>query len=96
MKIIFLKKARADLVWFQRYYSHVFPEGKKRAQQNYQAFLQLLKSNPLIGKPALDVEGAHELKISNTPFGVIYRVTPTHIEILRVYDGRSEFSNQRG
>jgi plasmid stabilization system protein ParE len=43
------------------------------------------------------VEGfpdVREFPIRRTPFAVLYRVQPDHVEILRIFDQRSDFSNK--
>lgn len=95
MKIVFLDAAKPDLRWFKRYYITIFPEGRRNADQQYRALLKLLKSSPMIGEPADDFRNAREHPVKNTPFTVIYRIRPEHIEILRLLDQRSRFSNDR-
>jgi len=95
MNIVFLPSTKADLRWFKRYYTSVFPEGRRNADQQYRAFLALLRNHPMIGAPADGVPNAREHRIRNTPFSVIYRVTPDEIQIIRLSDQRSAFSNER-
>lgn len=96
MEIVFLASAKADLRWFKQYYMRVFPDGKKNADQQFHAFLNLLRTNPLIGEAVHGFVVAREFPIHRTPFTVIYRVGRKQIEILRVFDQRSEFSNTFG
>lgn len=95
MKIVFLAEAKGDLRWFKHYYMRVFPEGRRIADQRFKALLQLLKSNPMVGEEVESFPGTREFPIRSTPFSVIYRVRPNQIEVLRVFDQRSEFSNER-
>jgi len=95
MKIIILAEAKADLRWFKHYYTRVFPEGRKNADQQYHSFLRLLKTTPTIGEAVEDMADVREYPIRNIPFSVIYRVRSEHIELLRIFDQRSEFSNER-
>jgi len=95
MQIIFLPKARADLRWFKRYYLEVFPEGRSKAERQYRALMRVLKSNPKIGHPDDEHASVFEYVIPGIPFTVLYRLGPQVIEILRIYDQRSEFSNDR-
>ena len=95
MNIIFLETAKYDLRWFKQYYTRVFPEGRSNADRQYRAFLQLLKANPGIGHPDEWELGLMEYHIPRIPFTVLYRVKSEHIEILRLYDQRSDFSNRR-
>jgi plasmid stabilization system protein ParE len=95
MKIIFLAGAKADLRWFKRYYMQVFPEGRVNADQQYGTFLRLLSSSPMVGEKVEGMPEVREYPIRRTPFTVLYRVKAEHIEILRVFDQRSGFANER-
>lgn len=95
MKIVFLRSATPDLRWFKRYYMTAFPEGRRNADQHFQAILSLLLSSPLIGGPVDDFQNAREHPIQKTPFSVIYRVKGERIEILRILDQRSGYANER-
>lgn len=95
MKIIFLPSSKADLRWFKRYYISVFPEGRRNADQQYQALLRILKATPMVGHPAHGFANAREFPIQRTPFTVIYRVEADRNDILRVLDQRSAYSNER-
>lgn len=95
MKILLLASAKADLRWFKRYYMQVFPSGRENADQQYRALLQLLRSNPDVGERVEGGASLREFPIWRTPFSVLYRVKPEHIEILRVYDQRSQFANEQ-
>lgn len=95
MQIKFLPTTTADLRWFKRYYVDVFPAGRPKANQQYRALLRLLKTDPRIGHPDDDQPGVYEYAIPGIPFTVLYRIKNEAVEIMRLYDQRSEFSNQR-
>ena len=95
MNIVFLASTRADLRWFKRYYSRVFPEGRSNADRQFKAFLDLLKANPGIGHPYEAESGVREYSLPRVPFTVLYRVKSDRIEVLRVYDQRSAFANEQ-
>lgn len=95
MKIVFLPSSKADLRWFKQYYINVFPEGRRNADQQYQALLRILKATPMAGRPAHGFASAREFPMQRTPFTVIYRVEADRIDILRVLDQRSAYSNER-
>ena len=86
MKILYLEEALEDLVWFHRYYSHIFPDGADRALKQFEASEETLSIHPYIGPENED--GARKLHIINTPFSYVYIVNDSHIEILRVLDNR--------
>lgn len=94
MRIVFLDSSRADLRWFKRYYVTVFPEGRKKADTQYLTTLNILRQNPLIGHPSEKIKTAREYDIVRTPFTFIYRVRGDDIEILRVIDNRSDWSEK--
>ena len=93
MQIKFLADAKADLRWFKQYYSRVFPAGRSKADQQYRALLMLLKSQPRAGHQDGDFPGVFEYVVPGIPFTVLYRINDDAIEIMRLYDQRSEFSN---
>ncbi len=88
-KIVFLPSTRSDLRWFHDYYASIFPEGHTRAVAHYRTILSALRENPQLGRPVPERNGVRKLPIPRTPFMLIYRVTPTRIEILRLLDARS-------
>ena len=88
MKILFLDSTYDDLEWFHQYYSLVFPEGLESALKQFDSINELLVLNPLLG--VLDEEGLRKFTIPKTPFSYYYRITNTHIEVLRVWDDRRE------
>lgn len=95
MQIIFLAEAKTDLRWFNRYYTRVFPEGKTKADKQYRALLTLLRTQPKVGNSVDDLPGVFEYVITGIPFTALYRLKGETIEIMRIYDQRSGFSNDR-
>jgi plasmid stabilization system protein ParE len=95
MQIKFLDETKADLRWFKQYYSQVFPAGRTKADQQFRALLILLKSEPHVGRQEEEWPGVFEYVIPGIPFTVLYRIKDETIEIMRLYDQRSEFSNER-
>ena len=87
MKIIFLPSAANHLLWFRNYYTAVFPEGAAKAMQQIERLMELLEVNPYLGQPG-KVEGTRRKPIPRTPFVLLYRVTQTQIEVLRLRDSR--------
>jgi len=88
MQVIFLPSTKSDLRWYRQYYQTVFPEGATQAQKQFLLFKQMLKANPFIGHTSEYIAEVRELHIARTPFTILYRVTDTHIEVLRVWDTR--------
>ena len=88
MRIVFLPSTTRDLSWYRYYYRAVFPEGDANARRQFQATQKLLAANPYVGHPSDDRKDVRELTIPRTPFLLIYRVTETQIEILRLWDTR--------
>ncbi len=89
MHIVYLESTVNDLTWMRHYYETVFPEGLKKAQQQFHATEALLTDNPFIGHPT-HRKGVREFSIPQTPFSYIYRIQPNRIEVLRVWDERQD------
>ena len=90
MKITFRKSCEADLVWFRRYYTTVFPQGGNKAKTQFAATYQALLAHPLIGHPVDGHPHIRELQMPNTPFAFAYVVDVDEILVLRVLDGRAQ------
>ena len=95
MQIKFLAESKADLRWFKQYYSRVFLAGRTKADQQYRSLLILLKSQPRAGHQDNNYPGVFEYNLPGIPFTVLYRIKDEAIEIMRLYDQRGEFSNDR-
>ncbi|QPZ90029.1 type II toxin-antitoxin system RelE/ParE family toxin [Thioclava electrotropha] len=88
MKIVFVEEAAQDIQWFRYHYQSVFPEGSSKARASLKAIQQTLAANPYAGHPSVSGRAVRELSLPRTPFSLIYRVMPTQIEILRLWDNR--------
>ena len=82
-------------MWFREYYGRVFPAGKGAARTQLRRTIAIIAEHPEIGRRPEDIQGAFEYPITRTPFTVIYRVQADELQILRIYDQRSDFSNER-
>jgi len=88
MELIFLEGTRQDFLWVRKYYEQIFPEGAKTALVQFDLMEELLLNNPYIGrKKHGDVR---ILTVPKTPFSYRYRVTSTHIEVIRIWDDRQK------
>ena len=87
MRVVFLRRTRADLVCFQRYYEYIFPEGARQASGQYLASRKTLRENPLIGRE-IDESEYREFPIARTPFVFVYRIRDNEIQVLRIWDAR--------
>ena len=74
------------------YYAHIFPDGAKRAADQYRRTCGVIRDNPLAGRPVEEMEDVREFSIPRTPFSFIYRVVDDRIEVLRVWDQRGDRS----
>ena len=90
MKLVFLPSTRSDLLWMRIYYAHVFPNGAKRAAEQYVRASGVIRNNPLAGRSIEEMEGVREFSIPRTPFSFVYRVIDDRIEVLRVWDQRGD------
>jgi tryptophan synthase alpha chain len=89
MKLIFLASTNDDLAWFQEYYGGIFQAGADRATTRFAKAIANLSKYPYIGSSL----GQDDLRIYNVPripFAIVYRVTDDHIEIVRIWDQRSD------
>ena len=89
MKIVFLGGTEDDLAWMRKYYQSVFPDGRRNAVRHYRAALKLLHANPMIGH-AMEGTSIRRLIIPRTPFAFYYRIRNDQIQVVRVFDQRSE------
>jgi plasmid stabilization system protein ParE len=89
MRLSFRTQARLDLRWFTYYYSHRFPEGRKKAEQSLRATIKLVLGNPHSGQ-SLDGVNARRLSVTRTPFVLVYTVVGDRIDVIRVWDARSD------
>ncbi len=88
MKIVYLRSAAQDITWFRGYYRSVFPAGRNKARDSLRSIQVLLAANPYIGHVSEAHKDVLEFHIKHTPFSLIYRVTETQIEVLRLWDER--------
>ena len=88
MKLVFLPSTRSDLLWMRTYYVHIFPDGAKRAADQYRRICGIISENPFVGRPVEEIEGVREFSIPLTPFSFVYRIVKDRIEVLRVWDQR--------
>lgn len=88
MRIVFLESAAQDIQWLRYYYRSVFPAGSAKARDRIRAIQATLAANPYAGHPSDARDTVREFSIPRTPFTVVYRVTPTQIEVLRLWDAR--------
>jgi len=90
MEIIYLPSTIQDIEWMTHYYETVFPEGRVNMRSHFYATEAILRENSYLGHPIDDIPNTRELRITKTPFSLIYRVTATHIEVLRIWDSRRD------
>ncbi|WP_367278694.1 type II toxin-antitoxin system RelE/ParE family toxin [uncultured Sulfitobacter sp.] len=88
MRIKYSERALRDSAWFRQYYGSVFPAGRENAAQSLINLQSLLKVHPYIGQRVPNMESVRRMPIPKTPFVLIYRVTETQIEVLRLRDSR--------
>jgi len=88
MKIVFLSTTAPDFDWITEYYLSIFPEGGPRAYQSLDRALSNLSDNPHLGKAIARTE-YRKYSVPRTPFSLIYRVGDAAIEILHIWDQRS-------
>jgi plasmid stabilization system protein ParE len=89
MKLEFQEQAKQDLRWFRRYYASSFPEGRHNAEQNFRTTIEIVLANPRAGQPMEKMQ-VRKIKVLRTPFLMIYTVIGDTVEIIRVWDTRSD------
>ena len=92
MKLVFLPSTLSDLAWMRSYYMQVFPDGARRAAEQYRRASRIVRDNPRAGHPVEDIPNVREFSIPCTPFSFIYRLADDRIEVLRVWDQRGDRS----
>ncbi|WP_366525414.1 type II toxin-antitoxin system RelE/ParE family toxin [uncultured Ruegeria sp.] len=70
------------------YVVQVFPPDHFNGDRAAKAFQLTLAANPYAGHPSDTRRDIRELSVPRTPFTLFYRVMPTQIEILRLWDTR--------
>jgi toxin ParE1/3/4 len=90
MKLRWLSPALANL---DRVYEYIAQENPKAARfvfTRIQATTQKLKRFPNAGRVG-QVAGTRELVVPNLPYVIVYRVTETEVQILRVWHTSQNF-----
>ena len=89
VQVVWRTSAIADLQDIRAYISLDNPSAAvKLAQQLYSAGNALVEF-PNRGRPT-DINGIRELVIAGTPFLLVYRVTETEVQILKVWHGAQD------
>lgn len=89
MRVAYLQSAARGLVWFQKYYTTIFPEGGRLAREQLKQTELNLVDNPRIGR-SLNEQSLRLVRLARTPFSLVYRVVTDRIEIIDVIDHRSD------
>ena len=74
MDIAFDRLAIRDAEWVRSYYDETFVEGAKRFYPEFRAALDRLKGFPAIGTPHPTRKGLRVLRITRSPFALVYRI----------------------
>jgi plasmid stabilization system protein ParE len=88
MRIVFLSTTAPDFEWITDYYLNIFPEGGPNAYRRLDRALSNLSDNPHLGK-AIARTNYRQYSVPRTPFSLIYRIGGEAIEILHIWDQRS-------
>jgi plasmid stabilization system protein ParE len=88
MRIVFLPTTADDFDWITEYFLNVFPEGGANAYRHLDRALSNLTQNPRMGKPIART-GYRKYSVRRTPFCLVYRLEGDAIEILHIWDQRS-------
>ena len=82
--------SRAGLLEISRYLADRNPYAGERIVARLLVRAVDLAANPSQGRPGRII-GTRELVVTGTPYLLIYRVTATHVDILRVHHGRRQW-----
>jgi len=83
MNIIWLPKARQDVVLIMEFISKESPDNARSVTSKIMLSADILENSPGIGRPGR-VKSTRELVLSEIPFILAYRVKDSAVEILRV------------
>ncbi len=86
MDIIWLDRARREVVHIREYIARDNPRAARQVARRILEFTEKLRTTPSIGRPGR-LYGTRELVVTRTPFIILYRVRDGVIEILRVIHG---------
>jgi plasmid stabilization system protein ParE len=89
MRVVYLQSTARGLVWFQKYYTTIFPEGGRLAREQLKQAELNLVDNPMIGR-SINEQSLRLVRLARTPFSLVYRVAADRIEIIDVIDHRSD------
>ncbi len=83
MVVIWLDRARHELLQIRDYIAADNPTAAEQAARRILETAERLRNTPHIGRPGR-ISGTREFVIARTPFIIVYRVRDQIIEILRV------------
>ncbi len=86
MDIIWLDRARREVVHIREYFATENPLAARQVARRILESTEKLRTTPNIGRPGR-LYGTRELVIARTPFIILYRVRDGVIEILRIVHG---------
>ncbi|MFC5356032.1 MULTISPECIES: type II toxin-antitoxin system RelE/ParE family toxin [Azospirillum] len=94
MKVRYLRGALRNIDDISRYVREHNPAAAVRIAQRIRQSVALIAERPNIGKPGI-FPGTRELKLSDLPYRIVYRVTVSNdmdaqLEILRVHHIRRQ------
>lgn len=93
MRLEWTRLALRDFDEAQNYIAQDNPVAAQAVAQRIADAARQLLNNPQIGR-AGHVAGTREWTVSRTPYVIVYRVTGSVVEILRVWHGRRDWQNE--
>jgi toxin ParE1/3/4 len=84
MKVIWSKRAVADLGHICDYILLNNPKAATRTADRIEAATKRLRRFPNIGRPS-DIAGTREIVVPGVAYLVVYRIAPQTVEILRIF-----------
>lgn len=93
MRLEWTRSALRSLDEAQDYIAQDNPPAAKAAAKRVTRAAKRLLDHPKLGREG-HVPGTRECPVDRTPYLIVYRIGDATIEILRVWDGRTDWQNR--
>ena len=91
MEIRWSLPAAEDLARICEWIAHDNPEAAQRVARTIYDGYSRLKEFPNLGRPSRRLPGRRELTFAPLPYIVVYQVTPSAVEISRIFHGAQDW-----
>ena len=90
MKVVWSRRALANLIALRDYIAQDDPTSAAAVARRILGAVELLTKQPQIGRPGR-IAGTRELVVPDTPFIVPYRIRGDRLELIAVFHGRQNW-----